>query len=441
MKRKIENHLKQWTASKTNRAFMIEGARQIGKTYSIRKFAEENFVHLLDINFENQKDLLKSFEACENPDQAVMVLQTYALSRRITDITRGKTLIFFDEIQMCKRLYSLMKPLCEMDKYAFVLSGSLLGVNLGSDYLDPGPLVIHERMFPMDFEEYLWAKGIDGEIIESIKGSLRTGKIVAKPMHDLLNSIIKEYIAVGGMPKVVQVYLDSKDFAKAYLEQEAIIRLYRNDIQQYQNSAESKIKTISAFDSIPKQFSKENHKFQYQTIKQGYGSRYFETAIDWLDLAGIVHRCYQITHLQNSLVDGKSTGFKLFMNDVGLLVCFLGHQYVYRLMNDELGLFKGAIYEQLVAQILVSKEEKLYYASLGRYEIDYLLEDAGKIYPIECKSGNNTKSKSLSVYIETYSPVKAFKVSMNNVNYQNKIMRALPIYGLALLSMEELYAL
>ena len=205
MKRKIYNQLLSWKNSQTKQAFMIQGARQIGKTYIIKEFGKNEFENTLYINFEDQLDLKSTFSKCENPDTAIKLLQAYGISKSVFSLSQNKTLIFLDEIQLCKRMYSLLKPLCELDKFRFIVSGSLLGINLGGDYLDPGPIVIHKTMHPMDLEEYIWAKLGDESvaIIDSVINDSLNGTLIPEPFHVLFNNLLKEYIVVGGMPKVV----------------------------------------------------------------------------------------------------------------------------------------------------------------------------------------------------------------------------------------------
>lgn len=440
MKRKIYDDLLDWKKNNLSQSLLVKGPRQVGKTYVIKNFGKNEFDNVLYLNFEDQLDLRKLFEEIPNPEEAVKALQVYGISKKIYDIEAPKTLIFLDEIQLCKRMYSLMKPLSEMKKFKIVASGSLLGINLNEGFLDPGPTVKHIEMHPMDFEEFLWA--IHGKeiqiIIDDLKNIVKSGKLITPLLHDTLNDDIRDYILIGGMPDVVYDYIQNKDLAKVFLKQQAIVNLYRNDIQQYQSTHDNKLKTLKCFDSIPRQFSKDNHRFIFSVVEKNQKSRDFGTSVDWLERTGNTFKCYQIQHLRGSLLDGQSELFKLYMADVGLLVSMLGQDYIFKLINNQLDLFKGAIYEQLVAQMLIAKGIKLNYMRLGDYEIDFLFEHKGHIYPIECKSGGNTKSKSLKSYIEKHQPIKAFKLAMNNVNISDPITKAIPHYLFGLLSLDEL---
>lgn len=243
------------------------------------------------------------------------------------------------------------------------------------------------------------------------------------------------------MPQVVQEYVNTRDLGKVFLKQQGIVTLYRSDIQQYQSTQDNKIKTLKCFDSIPNQFFKDNHRFFYEVVEENKTGRYFDNSIEWLERTGNTKKCYHVDHLRGALIDGKGSLFKLYMNDIGLLVSMLGQNYVYRIQNDELDLFKGALYEQLLAQILTVKNEPLYYIRINDYEIDFLVEHHGKILPIECKSGGNTKSKSLQSYIDKFHPDKAFKVSLNNINLTNKTMKAIPHYVFAFFTIQEMFSL
>ncbi len=443
MKRKIYIDLLEWKNNELSQSLLIKGARQVGKTYIVKTFGKNEFNNVLYLNFEDQLDMKRAFDNMPNPDEAIKTLQAYGISQNIFNIEGKETLIFLDEIQMCKRAYSLLKSLTEMKKYRIIASGSMLGINLNGDFLDPGPAVKHIEMFPMDFEEFLWA--IHGEeikhIIKSIKIDALKGKLVNQILHDTLNNDIKDYVIVGGMPQVVLEFLNKKDLGAVFLKQEGIITLYRSDIQQYQSTQDNKIKTLKCFDSIPNQFSKDNHRFMYSAVEENKTARYYGNAIDWLERTGNTKKCYHADHLRGSLIDGKGSLFKLYMNDIGLLVSMLGQDYIYKIQNDELDLFKGALYEQLLAQMLVAKKVNLYYIRIGDFEIDFLIEHHGKILPIECKSGGNTKSKSLKSFVDKFRPDKAFKVSLNNINTSDKTIKAIPHYVFALLSIQELASL
>ena len=443
MKRKIYNKLLDWKENNDSQSLLVKGARQVGKTYILKEFGISEFNHMLYINFENQKDIKLTFDQIPNPDEAVKTLQAYGVSKGIFNIEKENTLIFLDEIQLCKRIYSLLKPLTEMKKYKIVASGSLLGLNLGGDYLDPGPTVLHTKMYPMDFEEFLWAKYGEDIVhtIGRIKDEIKVGNLVNEILHKTFNNDIKDYIIVGGMPHVVLSYIQNKNLGEVFSKQTAIINLYKNDVQQYQTNLENKIKVLKCFDSIPKHFSKDNHRFMYSSVEKNKKARDFENAIEWLERTGNVIKCYHLDHLKGSLIDGKGILFKMYMNDIGLLVNMLGKEYVYKIQENKLGLFKGALWEQLIAQMLLVKNEDLYYKRIGDYEIDFFIEHNGQIFPIECKAGINTKSKSLKNYVKSFLPQKAFKISMNNSNISNETIKAIPHYVFALLTMDEIISL
>lgn len=442
MKRKIYEALIDWK-SNPNQSLMIKGARQVGKTYVIKEFGRNEFNHVLYINFEDELELRNVFETMASPVDAIKTLQAVGVSQNIFNITSNETLIFLDEIQLSKRTYSLLKPLTELKKYKIIVSGSLLGVNINEDFLDPGPTVKHLTMYPMDFEEFLWAlKGDEIKlVIETIKSQVKNKETILETLHQTFNQYIIDYVVVGGMPQVVYEYIKSEDLGTAYLNQEPILKLYQSDIQRYQTSHDNKIKTLKCFNSIPSQFSKNNHRFMYSVVQEKKNARYFGNAIDWLEQTGNVHKSYQINHLKGSLIHGQSHLFKLFLNDIGLLTAMMGKDYIYKIIHHQLNLFKGALYEQLTAQILLSKNMPLYYMAFNDYEIDFLFEKEGTVYPIECKSGTNTKSKSLKVFMNHYKNPKGFKLSFNNINTSDEKIKAIPYYLFAFLTMDELITL
>lgn len=443
MKRKLLKLLLEWKNENASQSLLIKGARQVGKTYLIKEFGRQEFKHLLYLNFEDQLDLRLLFDQMPNPTEAVKTLQAYGVANNIFNIEREETLIFFDEIQLCRRAYSLMKPLTEMNKFKIVASGSLLGLNVNGEMLDPGPAILHLELLPMDFEEFSLALHGDEyqEWINTIKQQLLLGEPLNESVHNVLNEDIKTYTLVGGMPQVVAEYVASNDLAKVFLKQQGIIQLYRSDIQQYQSSPDNRMKSLKAYDSIPNQFSKDNHRFMYDTVEKGKKHRDFGQAIDWLEQTGNTRKCYHLDHLRGSLIDGKGSMFKLYMNDIGLLVSMLGQGYVYKIIHNQMGIFNGALYEQLIAQMLMAKELPLYYKRISDYEIDFIVEYMGEFVPIECKSGGNTKSKSLKNYIQHFRPNIAFKLSSNNVNTTNHVMKAIPHYAFALLEIKELMTL
>jgi uncharacterized protein len=435
--------LVQWKNENHSQSLLIKGARQVGKTYLIKEFGRAEFKHLLYINFEDQLDMRKLFEQMPNPNEAVNTLQAYGIANNIFNIEKEETLIFFDEIQLCRRAYSLIKPLTEMSRFKIIASGSLLGLSVNGETLDPGPTMLHLEMKPMDFEEFLLAiRGQDYQkLMDSIKQEMLSGQSLNESIHKVLNDDIKTYTLVGGMPQVVFEYIESKDLAKVYLKQQGIVQLYRSDIQQYQSSSDNKVKSLKAFDSIPQQFSKKNHRFMYSVVEQGKKGRDLGEAIDWLDQTGNTNKCYHLDHVRGSLIDGRGSMFKLYMNDIGLLVSMLGQGYIYKIIHNQMGIFNGALYEQLIAQMLIAKGLPLYYKTIYDYEIDFLIEIEGELVPVECKSGGNTKSKSLRGYLQHYQPRKAFKISSNNLNFSHSVIKAIPHYMFALLTIEELMSI
>lgn len=439
MKRKMYEMLLNWKKSSLE-SLLIKGPRQVGKTYLIESFGKNEFDHILTINFEDQLDLRNTFEQMPNPNEAVETLQTYGISQGIFNIEKDHTLIFFDEIQLSPRAFSLLKPLTEMNRFKIVASGSLLGLTLSAEHLNPGPTVKHVTMDPLDFEEFMWA--VHGEkiqeVIEEVRQHFRKKRALSNAIHQLFSESIQNYILVGGMPKVVQSFIQTRDFGDVFQAQTAIVNLYRNDIQLYQNTKKNQMRTLLAFNAIPTQLAKENKRFVYKEVQANRRSRDFKNAMAWLDQSGDVLMCHQIKHTRGSLIDGKTDLFKLYMNDIGLLVSMFGPEYVYKIQSNMGDIFKGAIYEQLVAQILKSKGYPLYYYKETSLEIDFLVSHQGQIIPIEVKSGHNTKSKSLQSYLIKKDPPWALKVSLNPFQKGNKNVQHVPHYALALVELEDL---
>lgn len=429
MKRQFEEKLMEWKNNGMKKPLMVIGARQIGKTYTIEKFINENFEEHLMFNVEKEEAVKNIFEKSIDDEEVVRELELY-LNKKI-DL--DKTIIFFDEVQESERLITSLKYFCESSKpYKIICAGSLLGVKLerfkGSF---PVGKVEIKYMYPLNFEEFLIAVGkemLRDKIVECYK----TMSPMPKFAHDEAIRLYHEYLCVGGMPDAINNFinndLDILKFNQSILSDIKIA--YMADMNKYLENKNESVKIETVYNSIPEQLAKENKNFQYTVLEENARGRKYKSPIEWLIASKIVLMAKKINKVQDPLKtfeDDKT--FKLYLSDIGLLTNITNIRFN-QIMLDEDFIFKGVITENYVAQELASKEISLYYwESDGNAEVDFLLStnDEG-IIPIEVKSGINNKSKSLNVYIEQNKPKYAIRFSTRNFGFENNI-KSIPLYA------------
>jgi predicted AAA+ superfamily ATPase len=427
MFRKITAELLEWKNSKYRKPLILQGARQVGKTYSVLEFGNENYENLVYINFED-KDTRIIFEESINPEMIIPRLSRFTNKT----ITKGNTLIFLDEVQLCPPALTSLKYFCEFaPEYHIIVAGSLLGVAVSrEEYSFPVGKVNMLTMYPMDTKEFLLATD-DRELVDKIKYCFETNTPMDKFYHNELLKQYLQYLVVGGLPECVAKYIETKNLTLIRATQKEMLISYLNDMSKYNNKNEIK-KTRLVYNNITTQLSKKNTRFQYKLIKSGGRASEFENAIEWLVLAGIVSRVYHLDTIKKPLDNYKNIdSFKIFISDVGLLCAnknILAEDILYG--SKDLNDFKGGMTENYVCQQLSRNGHICYsWQSEGIAEIDFVIQDInGKLIPIEVKSADNTQAKSLATYIKKFKPEYAIKISTNNFGFENGI-KTIPLYA------------
>jgi hypothetical protein len=427
MYRKIMCYLEEWKESKHRKPLILQGARQVGKTYSILEFGRTHYENVAYFNFETNPKLNKTFEENISPDYLIPILSHIAGQT----IVREKTLIVFDEVQLCERALTSLKYFCEdAPDYHVIVAGSLLGVAVNrKKFSFPVGKVDMKTLFPMDMEEFMIALG-EGSLVEQIKNSFRTDMPMPSALHDTAMQLYRQYLVVGGMPECVLQFAETKDYILVRHTQDTILASYLNDMSKYNNLNEIK-KTRLAYDNITVQLSKKNTRFQYKLIKKGSRASEFENAIEWLCLSGIVSQVYKVDQIKKPLENYRDIdAFKIYVSDLGLLAAkkdLAANDVLY--MVEELNDFKGGMAENYVhVQLTANGYQTYYWESARGAEIDFIIQREGKLIPIEVKSADNTKAKSLKVYMETYKPDYAIKLSAKNFGFEDG-KKTVPLYA------------
>lgn len=427
MYRKIMEYLKGWKSSPYRKPLILQGARQVGKTYSILEFGRTEYENVAYFNFETDPLLVKTFDESIDPGYLIPILSRMSGQT----IIREKTLIVLDEVQLSERALTSLKYFCEnAPEYHIVVAGSLLGVAVNRERFSfPVGKVDMKTLHPMDMEEFLLACG-ESELVGQIKGCFQNDTPMPAALHDAALTFYRQYLVVGGMPDCVSKYLETRDFILVRHTQEMVLQSYLNDMSKYNSQNEIK-KTRLAYDNITVQLSKKNTRFQYKLIKTGARAAEFENAIEWLSLSGIVTRIYRVEQPRKPLENYRDIdSFKTYVSDVGLLCAkkdIVAEDVIY--LSNELDDFKGGMVENYVCCQLTSNEYKSFYWTSERgAEVDFIIQREGKIIPIEVKSADNTKAKSLNVYMDTHKPEYAFKLSTKNFGFEDG-KKTVPLYA------------
>jgi predicted AAA+ superfamily ATPase len=426
MERKIVSDLLKWKANPKKLPLLIQGARQVGKTYTTLTFGKKNYKSTAYFNMESSSELPAIFERDLNPERIVRELEAFSGQ----SILKSDTLIIFDEIQACERALTSLKYFAESGlPYHIVATGSLLGVAMKREkYSFPVGKVDMLTLHPMDFEEFLQAIGQE-KLCGLIKESYT--KFSPLTLHDTAMDLYKTYLAVGGMPYAVQEYVDKRDFDFVAAAQKTLNDSYIADMAKYATPQET-TRIMAAWASVPAQLSKENHKFQYKVIKSGARAQDFESALDWLSAAGIIYKCVHVTQGKMPLsAYAENEAFKVYMMDTGLLCSKfdIAANVVLHTPHSFDG-FKGALAENYICQALaVNGITPYYWSSPGKAEVDFVFQDReGNIIPLEAKSAENVRSKSLRSYTDTYKPAFTYRVSGKNFGFENGI-KSVPLYA------------
>lgn len=427
MKRSAYSTLFEWKNGKNRKPLLLQGARQVGKTYLVDTFAKNEYSEYADFNFEKSPDLSIIFDGDLDPRTIISKLSLF-IGRKISP---DNTLVFFDEIQICPRAITSLKYFAEeAPEYHIIAAGSLLGVSVGKKSSFPVGKVNFMTLYPLSFSEFLDASG-DGLLAEMISA----GRLdeLGDVFHIKLTEKLKLYLYLGGMPEVLHSYFENTDIAEARKIQNEILISYKNDFSKY-TAADQAVKTAEVWDSIPYQLSRENKKFTYTGVtRKARGSTHALT-ITWLKNAGLVYPSYHVPVPKIPLTGySDKTKFKLYLCDTGLLGAMLGLTSDIILKPDAIFAdYNGAFIENFVASELVNTfgYELYYWSSEGKAEVDFLIQRGSQIYPAEVKSGSSRNLKSLRVYEGKYEPERVIRISPRIFSREKEFYN-IPLYGVA----------
>lgn len=432
LQRKIERTLIKWKNTPNHKPLIIKGCRQCGKTFSVNAFAKEYYTHVVYLNFFEHPDYKLAFEGSKQIDSIVMNLTALIPNSRFVS---GQTCIILDEIQECSAARTALKFFKIDGRYDVIATGSLLGVcGYKGDETDYNSIPVgyeqHIEMFPLDFEEFLWANGINQEIIELLTKSLQERTPIPPAIHQRMRQLILEYTIVGGMPEVVNRFIATHNMSDVLEEQHSIITGYKEDMIKYAAN-EDKVRLRATFDSIPRQLSKENKKFQFSVIKKGARAKEYITGIQWLEDAGIIIRCRNLSITELPL-EGNAIedSFKVYMRDTGLFVSMLEEGTQFDILQGRLYGYKGAIFENLIADIFIKMGRKLYYYRKDSgLEIDFVIRYHSECVLVEVKAstGNTKSTKTILQHPDKYHVYQAIKLGDYNIGEKDGIL-TLPVY-------------
>jgi uncharacterized protein len=426
MERKIENKILKWKNSSKRMPLIIKGARQIGKTYTALMIGKKYYKNTVYFNMEDSQELVSIFEKDFDIERIITELSI----RSGESIFKNETLIIFDEIQACERALLSLKYFCEKaPEYHIIAAGSLLGVALNREkYSFPVGKVDMITMYPMDFEEFLWALN-QHDLADAIREHYQSNEMFS--LHDTAMMYYKTYLLVGGMPRAVLDYIETKDYNFVTASQKSLNDSYIADMAKYATPNET-TRIMNAYNSIPAQLSKENKKFQYKVIKSGARAYEYETPIEWLNASGVINKCVKVREGKMPLsVFVENESFKIYMADTGILCSkFSIPAKMILTETNAFDGFKGALTENYVAAALKTNGYDLYYwEANGKAELDFVIQSAeGDIIPVEVKAADNVRAKSLGVFMKKYDIQKAIRISSKNFGFENNI-KSVPLYA------------
>ena len=421
LKRKAYDKLLEWKNANNKKCLIVKGARQVGKTYLVREFGKREYDSFVELNFVTNPEYKDIFSGSLSGEEIYK-----RMTANLPDISMipGRTLIFLDEIQRCGKARTALKFMAEDGRYDVIASGSLLGLSYGRD--DDGEVdevesvpvgyEIPLMMYSMDFEEFLWANGYSEESVDVLREFYDRKETVPEVIHQKYESLVREFIIVGGMPEVVADFVNNKDFNRVLDIQLRLLSDYEDDIAQHAKGVE-KIKVRRCYDSIPNQLARENKKFKYSEVEKNSTAKKYGDSIQWIIDANMAYSCINVCNPQLPLrYNEKENEFKLYINDTGLLMTLYGKETKRAVFNNTLtGFTKGGIYENFVAENLIKNGYDLHYFKPNdEMEIEFIIEKNAAIVPVEVKAGN-TATKSLNRFMEKYESKIAYKVINGNL--------------------------
>ena len=427
MYRKIMDYLEAWKQGRERKPLVLQGARQVGKTYTLLEFGRTHYENVAYFNFEMTPSLNETFAEDIRPEALLPILSHIAGQT----IVREKTLVIFDEVQLCERALTSLKYFCEeAPGYHIAVAGSLLGVAVNrAQFSFPVGKVDMKTMYPMDMEEFMLAMG-ENDLVARIRACFQTDTPLPSALHEAAMRLYRQYLVVGGMPECVSKFAQTRDHILVRYTQDTILASYLNDMSKYNQTNEIK-KARLAYDNITVQLSRKNTRFQYKLIKKGGRAAEFENALEWLVLSGIVSRVYKVEQVRKPLENYRDIdSFKIYVSDLGLLCAkkdLAADDVLY--MSEELNDFKGGMVENYAQVQLTANGYRTYYWESARgAEVDFVIQREGKLIPIEVKAADNTRAKSLKVYMDTYQPDYAIKLSAKTFGFEDR-KKTVPLYA------------
>ena len=421
LKRKIDFYLKEWKNNPNRLPLIVKGARQIGKTFSIEQFAK-NYKYFVEINFVTSPEYKTIFDTGFSVDNIIKQISMVNPSFKFIE---NETLIFFDELQACANCATCLKFFALEKKFDVICSGSLMGINYQEiESVSVGYKTDYE-MYSLDFEEFLWAKGYSQEQIDSLFDNMKRLEPFSQTVMDVMMQNFKDYMLVGGMPQIVKMFVEQNNFSGILDYQRALLRAYEEDITKYAVGLDkAKVKTV--YQNIPTFLAKENKKFQISKIAHGARNREYIGVVDWLNDAGIVNVCYCLDLPELPFKGNYNPqNYKLYFRDTGLLIASLDDESQADLRaNKNFNTFKGAVYENIVADMLTKVGYPLYYFKneKGTIEMDFFVRDAQSVIPVEVKAtDNSTVSLNNLINSDKYPLIKyGIKLCYKNIGFNGK---------------------
>lgn len=427
LKRKIDDFLKDWKQKDKKKSLVIEGPRQVGKTTSVVDFAEKYYQrnHYIYVNFSTNPLLIDIFDPNLDAERLYNSLKVYYPDKKLV---KGESLIILDEIQLCPRAIIALKSFTSNGAYDVIGCGSFLENTYKEISSFPVGYIERYSMGSLDFEEFLWANDYQKDIINVLADHFENKEPLLKATHNVFLGLFREYMAIGGMPKVVSEYVKNRDFKFAYSLLEDILEDYYNDILKYCDKRKNK-KVNDCIKSLPIQLYKDYKKFQYSIVSSGGRSSMYESSVEWLIDSGILLKSTNVEYPKKPLHSNvREDTFKLYVHDVGLFVAMLGDEIQLEILRGGLDAYNGAIYETVVASMLHKLEQPLYYYEKNsKIEVDFLITMHRELYAVEVKGADNPKSKVLQSLHDNYDVQHGIKLGTKNIDVQDNIV-TFPIY-------------
>ena len=421
LQRKIDKFLCDWKKEANHLPLIIKGARQIGKTYSICKFGNENYKSFININFILQPEYQTIFD---DGYEVEKIIRNISFINPAINFLNGQTLILFDELQRCPQCATALKSFALDQRFDVICSGSLMGLNYREIESNAVGYKNDIEMYSLDFEEFLWAKGYDSSQIEYIYDKMRRIEPLSTTEFNTLSDIFRDYMVVGGMPAVIKSYIEQGNFSKTLQIQTQLLIDYREDITKYAEGLD-KAKILAVYDHISTFLAKDNKKFQITKIGRNSRNRDYVGVIDWLASAGIVNVCYNLQILELPLKGNYNPDmYKLYYQDTGLLVASLDQEAQEDLRkNRNFGTYKGALFENIVGDMLRKQGYNLFYFrnEKSSLELDFILRDMQSLVPIEVKAGNNVSRSLVKAVSGSFDDIKyGIKLANSNIGFNGK---------------------